>query len=383
MYKIKNIEFLRLIGCLSILMFHLCNKILNNLFSDIDIYSRLGIISSNGNKAVDLFFIISGLFFAYKLNTKYNLYDFIKRKIIRLWPVLLFIMGLSFVVSLTGIIPWNLNDNIFALLGFNGTSFILKKGQTSVGVFWYVSSMMWTLGIFYYMLKYFKIEYVNFIIAVSVIVSYSILIHVNSGQILGIEKTYYYIFHTGMMRAIGAIGIGYFIGSWYRNNEEQVKSRSLKLVNKLGITIIEGACIIFIISNLMLRQSSYKNQFIFILVFSTCIFLFLIRKGYISYFLNNSKVGDFSVYLSKYTYSIYMVHFFIFQVLKNSLWKTMPEFVYIHPIINIDIAILLVLILGIFTYHCVELPCAKYLKNLWLNASKTLTEQEKRGGGNP
>ena len=60
--KIKNIEFLRVIGCLTIVLHHFFyHKIMLNL----DLFSKFHTMTSNGQKAVDLFFIISGFFFIY------------------------------------------------------------------------------------------------------------------------------------------------------------------------------------------------------------------------------------------------------------------------------------------------------------------------------
>ena len=67
MPKLKNIEFLWIIACVAMILLHLFNKArLHGLFGDIDIYNKLWVVTSNGQKAVDLFFIISGSFFAIK-----------------------------------------------------------------------------------------------------------------------------------------------------------------------------------------------------------------------------------------------------------------------------------------------------------------------------
>ena len=91
MQKIKNIEFLRIIGCIAIILLHLFeNARLHGLFGDIEIYDKLYCMTSNGQKAVDLFFIISGFFFALKFNPAKSIWEFLKHKFIRLYPVLIF-----------------------------------------------------------------------------------------------------------------------------------------------------------------------------------------------------------------------------------------------------------------------------------------------------
>lgn len=101
--KIKNIEFLRIIACFAIILLHLFNKSrLHGLFGDIDIYNKLWIMTSNGQKAVDLFFIISGFLFALKFNVAQSIWGILKHKFIRLYPVLVFGFIAYFLMSLTG-----------------------------------------------------------------------------------------------------------------------------------------------------------------------------------------------------------------------------------------------------------------------------------------
>ena len=63
MQKIKNIEFLRIIACIAVIALHLFREPFSNLFSDIEIYTKGANVLYNGQKAVDLFLIISGFFF--------------------------------------------------------------------------------------------------------------------------------------------------------------------------------------------------------------------------------------------------------------------------------------------------------------------------------
>ncbi len=50
--RFKNIEFLRIIGCLAIILIHLFNdKRLHKLFDDIDLYNKFFMMTCNGQKA--------------------------------------------------------------------------------------------------------------------------------------------------------------------------------------------------------------------------------------------------------------------------------------------------------------------------------------------
>lgn len=360
MHKIKNIEFLRVIGCVAILFLHLFNKTLYKYFPDIHFYRHLYNVTSNGQKAVDLFFILSGLFFAWKLNTKYSIWDFVKKKIIRLWPVLIFLLLITSVASLFGIYNFNLYDKILALVGLNGTGLIMIKTTSNAGLFWYVSAMFWVLLLFYYLRKYFDKKNVDLFIAFCIYFSYAFLIHAKGGKINHSDQNFYYIFNVGMLRALGGIGLGYFIGDWYRNNEIKIKELILNVWQKVGLTILEFMCLYFIINNLMLRQLKYGNDMIYIIAFVSIIILFLINKGYISRLINDTKIGDASVFCAKYTYSIYMMQFFVFNIVNRLVWQKYPEFVISHQIINVVLTLLCAIIFGVFTYYFVEKKFADY-----------------------
>jgi len=353
--KIKNIEFLRVIGCIAIIMYHLCAMRLGLLFDDISLYNDFYNMTLNGNKAVDLFFILSGVFFAIKLDVTKSLWGFFKNKIIRFYPVLLFITLIYFIVSLFLPIKFYLYDNILAILGFNGIGLSLNKGNLSI--FWYVASLLWVLGIYFYMFKYFQKKYVNLVIFCIVLFCYIFLIHIPSKD-FGILDTSAYVFNVAFMRGLAGIGLGYFIGEWYRNNLEKIKTIVLPIYSKLGITLLEFVCLFFIINNLMLHRLKYNNQIIFIVAFAVIIVLFLLRQGFISKVLEH----DIWVRLSAYTYSLYMTHSLLMNIIKETVWKQYPEWVHLHPIVNIAGTFILAVIFGIFTYYVVEKPCVQYFK---------------------
>ena len=353
--RFNNIEILRVIGCIAIIMFHFFNNdSLNKFFPYTYNYYDLFCITINGEKAVDLFFIISGVFFAIKYSS-ISVFEFIKKKVLRLWPVLIWVMFLSLLISFTGAIKFTLYDNILTLLGLSGTGLILKLGN--VGWFWYVSAMLWVMTLFKYLLQNYNKKNVNLFISISVFLAYIFILHAMNGKIAGHKITFAYIFNIGILRAMGGIGIGYLVGEWYKNNCEKIKQLQLSLTNKIILTVIEYYCLFFVIYNLMLHKLRYHNQFIFIIFFAATIILFLIKKGFVSNALNNS----FCAFLGKYTYSFYMTHLIIIQLIKGTIWKHQPWLVFDHPLLNIILPFTAIFILGIMTYHFVEKPANDYI----------------------
>lgn len=360
--RFKNIEFLRIIGCFAVIFYHLFMK--NNgilgVGADIEILDKFTKMTRHGNMAVELFFIISGLFFALNLDTTKSLWKFLKKKLIRLYPVFIVMLLIGYLGhSLLGLYKLKIYQSILCLFGFNGT--ILANGmgwQTGVNTGWYVSTMLWTFLLFYYLLKNYEKKTVDLIIAILIYCSYGMLIHYSTGTTWGANKYFTLFINSGMCRAIGGIGVGYFIAQWYNQNKETIKNTVLPIYTKLFLTVIEFMCLFFIINNLLLHKIKYDNNFIFIVVFVITIMLFLSNQGFISKFLNK----DVFVNLSKYTYSIYMLHCYIIYMLRNYFWNIHKHFLEIHPIVNISIAVFLSIFFGVIMYHLVERPASKYLK---------------------
>ncbi len=361
MERFKNIEILRIIGCLAIILLHMFSWMkTQHVFSDIYFYDKLMTMTSNGQKAVDLFFMLSGFFFAYKLNIAESFVDFFKKKIIRIYPTLLFCMLLVFFISLTGAFKFKFYSNIMDFLCLNGTSLVLTYGNMSV--FWYVSAMLWTFALYLYLFKNFEKKKVNLFIFLTIFFCYTFIIHAKHGQINNHAQTFYNIFNIGMMRALGGIGLGYFIAEWYKDNIDFIKNLILSFKTRLVLTGLEFMCLYFIINNLMLHKLQYKNDMIFIVVFVCIIVLFILKQGFISKYLN----CNFWSSISKYTYSLYMTHSIVIKTFKGLLYEPHPEIAYLHPYWILMLQIFVILILGIFTYHFVEKPSTKYLTEKYI-----------------
>lgn len=367
--KIKNIEFLRIIGCIAIVVLHLYSKTcLSTFFPDIKLYDHLRMITSNGQKAVELFFMLSGLFFALKLNLNQSLWDFIKKKLIRFYPVAIFVVICSLILSLFGISDFNLYSNILILFNLYGTPMGANlTGCYPIGVFWYISVILWVLGIYFYMLQNFDKKKVNFIIFLSIVFCFSFLINAKGGKFNTPTKTYYYIFNSGFLRGVASIGCGYFVGEWWNKYGSIIRNTILNHTQTFLVTIIEFICVFFMINNLLFRYLKFKNDMIFIIDFILLIMLFFAQKGFISKLLNNQIVGNICANLAKYTYSIYMTHKLVFTILTGCFWTKHANLIYAHPILNIILTLSIVISFGIAVYYTIEKPCFDYLKKRYIN----------------
>ncbi len=340
--KLKNIDFIRIIACVAIILFHLLYD------SDLE-------VTKNGNKAVDLFFIIAGFCFVYKLNLKISLFEFIKHKIIRLYPVLIFAILLIGLLSLFGFTNLNLYNTVYMILGLSGTG--LHNNLESInylGHYWFCSSLLWVLAFYFYLVKNFDIKHVNLFTALAVFFCYSFILDARHGIINGMTDNYYHVFNLGLMRAMGGIGIGYLIGNWYKSNLCKFESVKLNLIPKIFLSVLEFVCLYFVISNLTFHDVKCTNHFIFIIVYMALIILFLYKKGFVSRFLDK----NIFVHLGKYTYSIFVTHFIVVNFLCRLYWKYFWNIsaLYVYPIIFI-----ICILFGIITYHIIENPVIRYL----------------------
>lgn len=359
--KFLNIELLRIIGCFSIIFLHFFSYIPKISGTDLELFNILGKTTAHGYIAVDLFFILSGFFFALNLDTTKSLFEFLKKKFIRLYPVLIVMLIIAWLGhSLFGLYKMSIYDSILILFGLNGTPLYTapKYGSsiaTGGNTFWYVSSMLWTFTLFYYLLRNYNKKTVNLIIALLVFTSYSLLSPVERWRT---GEQLILFLNQGLCRAFGGIGIGYFIAQWYNSHKETIQNYTLSIFQKLFITLIEFMCLFFIVNNLFLHKIKYNNNIIFVLVFTLIVFLFIYNKGFISEYLNK----DIFSKLSKYTYSIYLSHHYLIFIMSSYFWKTHRHFLITHPILNIGLFLSIAISFGVILYHFVEKPTIEYFK---------------------
>jgi peptidoglycan/LPS O-acetylase OafA/YrhL len=357
----KNIEFLRVVAVLSIVLLHFFHSrqggVLSAHLPTIDVYTEFAKNTSNGQKAVDFFFILSGLFFylGFVHNPMQKFSDFMKKKFIRLWPVMAFVACLAGVFALFGLTKFTLWDNIYALLFLNGTA--LAKMSGNLGVSWYCSTLMLYFILFFYMLKNFNPKIVWLIVGVGVYLCYGTLLEVNNFHINNSFRGSGGILNPMMLRGWGGIGLGMLIALWYDKYKDTIWAYSPKSIAKVAITAIEFICLYFMINNLMFHKFSHGNDFMFIVVFVVLVTAFVCNKGYISQLLNR----DVFAWLSKYSFSIYMTHTLIFVALKNGIWKHNPQLVVENPMANLFLSLGLAILFGVLTYHFVEVKSKKYL----------------------
>ncbi len=355
--RFKNIEFLRFMFAVITVYFHIYHSNIVRFVGENQLYKTLLDGCGQAGLAVEMFLIIAGFFFFQSINKRkeQSCLDFALNKIARLWPVLAFSVLCAGILSIFGILKFNFNTQLINLLMLNNIGINLDYR----GITWFIAPFFWVMVLFFYFLKNWKIEKADFIIALLVYFSLVVKINYGHGHIGG-RNTLFYFLSGGVMRCIIGLGLGYFIGKFYnrvKNCPVIFKTKVSKITKYVLVSATEIYCFSFLIYRFLIRQASYPNDIIFLIVFSIMFFLFLIKQGFLSRLLENN-ISDF---LGKYSYSIYVMQQTAFLLLGVFVWKH-QAFILNHIWLNLFISIGFSVLLGALVYHFVEVPVGKFLR---------------------
>ncbi len=314
-------------------------------------FPKLSSSSHLGDKAVEMFFIISGFMLLYTYKDNLTIIDYLKKRIARFVPVLLFLYVAYWVLSIFTGFKFDKYGSIFNVLMISNIGITLNSG--SIGGSWFLSVLLFSSLFYLCVIKYFKTRSM-FIIGVITYFSFVILVQLTNGALGGHIKTFYIIFNLGMIRGLACIGLGILLCSLYK----QLKPAGQKLfkINTFAlVSLLEIYLLIFLINNLIFHQFSYNNKLILIIAFVILFWLFLLQRG----LLSKMVAIDIFPKISRYTFSIYITHLFVFRLLAYTLWKAQ---------INVNLiaffTFFISIIFGILVYHIIELPCYKFMQKM-------------------
>ncbi len=351
--RFLNVDFLRFICAVMIFLFHYYRPYRLGLLGGC--FNEFRTITETSYIAVPFFFIIAGFFLAYTFNKNLSVIDFIKKKIIRLWPLLAFTFVLMFLADIVGAIKhFNLYPNILSLLFLENAGVTFKWGD--FGWSWFLSVLFFVSIFYFYIFKYFKKTSFNFWISILVLIGYTFIVHINHGNLGFSLKGTINIYNTGLVSGLSGMGLGYLVHEFYMYLKSQPFVNSIK--SAITYTIIEGLLLGFIVYNTMLHKLKFDNKIIMIVAFVGLFLTFLLKRGFISRLLDNK----FSAVLGRYAFSIYMIHGALWVFLYHFWIKTHKAICLAHPYWCIEICFALCLIFAILTYHFVEVPAGKFLK---------------------
>ena len=349
--KLKNIEFLRFIFVLILIYGHLF--LITSLLPNIPLYHYNATHYRKAALVVDFFFILSGFFFKYTINTELDIFDFLKKKFTRLWAVVAFAVIGYWSMEMFNITSYDANiyDGIFSFFLMDNIGITLHH----CGPSWYVSVLVLVSLFYFCMYKVLGEKITNLIIGILVWFSYTFTINTDFGAISQTIMVQNNFICMGLLRGIGGIGIGVFLHYAYDKYKD-----SMTYNNKLFYTLAEcgllGWCVYAMISS----TERIHNSMICVMAFAVLILLFLIKKGYLSQITDN----NLSVVLGKYTYSVFLTHIIIIFLLSGTIWNHSNTFIQEYPSLTLGLIYLMAFVAGFITYHTIEKPDNKLFKKL-------------------
>ena len=236
------------------------------------------------------------------------------------------------------------------------------------GINWFISPYFWVMLFYFYVLKHFKFDKANFIIAL--IIYFSTVASVNYFHGRFDRETFALFFSGGMLYCLAGIGLGYFIGLFYekvKNCSEIFKTAAQKFIKFVIVSVIELCSFSFIIYHFFFKPLNNDNKIIYMIILSVLFFCFLIKQGLLSKIFNN----NISEFLGKYSYSIYVMQQVAFDIMGITLWKH-TDFLANYPVISTVLSLLIAVLTGIFTYHLVEVPGGKFLRAVFKNIKEKI-----------
>lgn len=347
--RFNNIDLLRFIGALIIVLFHIITGI--KFYYQQEILSILKLADKIhwGFMWVDFFFIVSGFFLFYTTDFKKPTYKFVLKKLIRLLPVLIFALVCYKLLSLFNFLCWQKYINIYTFTLLSNIGLTANNTMGNLHSTWFISSLFWGYLFYFYLKQLLNEKWFNFIVAILVFFSYIYLTNTTFHPPL-VNNNF---ICAGMMRVFGGLGLGYFIHMFIKVYKPECKN----IFHKLLFTVSEGYILFNCIYITVFYKIPFDNLSIAILLFASLITIFLLKQGLISQIINN-KVGS---YLGRYAYSIIVTHIIIFDLMKMNFWDANIEFLSNHLFFNISITMLLSILFGMITYHLIEQPACMYL----------------------
>ena len=347
--RFKNIDFLRFLGAIIIAYFHMISCGLSNFTECSLIINNIKVNASWGFFWVEFFFILSGFFLFKYTNFNIKFSTFFIKKFTRLLPPIIFAFLLFNVFSWFNLVNYQKHINIYVLLFLNNIGITSQQSMGNFHPLWFVSSLFWVFMFYFYLKNLITEKWFNFLIAIITFFSYVFITNTSwHPPVISLD-----LVNAGILRAFGGIGLGYFLAMLYNNTFIKISS----VWSKLIITAIEFYFLFFVIQNTIFHRLNFPNITFFVIHFFCLIYLFLINKGYISNLFNN----NFSVLLGRYSYSIFVTHIIIIDLVNKNIWLKNPTILTSHPFLNIFGVLIVCLIFGIITFHLVEKPIQIYL----------------------
>lgn len=326
-----NLDALRSIACLMVLVSHIFSEYLEQYFPDAPLFSNpiAKFLLENGGLGVQMFFTLSGFLITYLIlreiqeTGSLNLFDFYKRRILRIWPVYFIVVIFVFLVyggikSLLKIDSVTYESPLMSLLFLSNYDLIRILSDKTMyangmlALTWSVSVeeqfyLFWPLVFVVIPLRFYK---------------WVIVIVLLGATLFGLSRNnnvtiiYHHTVSNFLFLGTGAL-LGYLVA---------YEHRALKVLNRITSdqwgAIFAGFILILIFAKDPLWT---KNGGVVAYFIITAIFLFLVFLNQVALVQRPFELGRFAglVSMAKYTYGLYMYHRIAGFVLQVLMYKAM------------------------------------------------------------
>jgi peptidoglycan/LPS O-acetylase OafA/YrhL len=344
---------LRGIAAFLVLLYHL--KLFLNQH---ELTNTFSFLYNKAYLAVDFFFILSGFILSLsyfekfsKSITSQNIFQFIVKRIARIWPLHIFILccfvSIPTVLYLTG---RSIDNSQFSTISFLTKTFLVDLWFVGHDYWKSWNTPSWTISgeflayllfpfiarVFTNSFKIILLIYVLLLCAIAFAYEFCGLVSLGEG-----------ITSLGLLRCILSFAIGICIFCIY-------KHLKAKVTNKVGLFIT-----IFSFTSFMLLAYHFNSNHFFVpLLFSMAILGLVLSKSSFHDWLSNPKL----VYFGEISYSLYLNHVFVIT------WYIMlflPDAGY-ASLFDISIIIIISVLSAHFTYQWVEKPMRKKLNDRFI-----------------
>lgn len=358
-----HVELMRFLFSVQIIYYHILHANIIPYVTD-PCYAELAKLNDYSSNIVVCFFIIGGVFLyrSFCSNPDQNIFDYIVRRVVRLWPLLVAAFLLEGL--LTGNIDWNrtLINSLF--LQCSGISLEYR------GMLWYVSSFFFASIFLFAILRSVSPRKALFYISLITYFSSVFLVNYFDGRIGG-RETVLYVLNVGTLRGVAFIGVGILLAAIQERLRTVLDiaplSRIAETILFIAKVVVETCSLLFLY-NYFLCSRQQSNHIVLVLVFCLLMMCMMSKKDPLGMLLNRKCFG----FCGKYAYSIYVMQGTGFLILQKTLWLN-KEFVANVPL-TIIVSILFILVLGIVGYYFVELPCAN-LYHKWSQKYQTAIKE--------